>query len=144
MRAYFLCNSWLSGIQKGIQGAHALTELVMGLNNETPDFSKTFYKWAKDHKTMIFLEGGSQENLMDWIDFLNTQDEDKVIPYNLFQEDEESLNECVTAVVIIAPGHICEAVDAWRDQNWEIEQWANLSIWERGLVEKLARCRLAI
>lgn len=147
MRAYFLCNSWLSGIQKGIQGAHALTELVMDLSKETPDFSKTFYKWAKDSKTMIFLNGGSQKDLLEWLDFLNAQGDNEdntgVVPYNMFQEDEDSLNECLTAIVIIAPGHICEGVDAWRDKKWDIDQWANLSVWERQLVENLARCRLA-
>jgi len=158
MRAYFLCNSWLSGIQKGIQGTHALTELV-NLHGGGAVFQAIFDEWATDHKTIIMLEGGNQDNLESWLRFLNTQDtklpealkpllhQSYTLPYSHFREDKESLNECMTAIVILVSSKLCSAIDDYRTPDSESESigsWLRLTAWEREFVETISKCRLAV
>ena len=158
MRAYFLCNTWLSGIQKGIQGSHALASLVNHYG-DGPGFKRIFNIWASDYKTMIFLEGGTQANLLDWIKFLDLQDPDVpdfkkplhtqsyFMPYDSFSEDKESLNGCTTAVIILVSTKLCAAIDNHRapeEETESIHSWLRLSEWEREFVEKISKCRRAI
>jgi hypothetical protein len=158
MRAYFLCNTWLSGIQKGIQGSHALAELVNHYG-DGEGFKRIFSEWATDYKTMIFLEGGTQENLIQWGCFLDDQDSGQpdpekplhtqsyFMPYESFSEDEESLNGCTTAVIILVSTKLCNAIDNHRapeEESESIHSWLRLSEWEREFVEKISKCRLAI
>jgi len=112
MRAYVLVHSALSGIQKGIQGGHALVE--MGLK-EHP----LFKEWAKKHKTVIFLEGGFQTDLEEAILVLEEHsgglgEWPARFPWAAFREDEETLYGALTAVAVILPEKIynaeCEAV----------------------------------
>jgi len=99
MRAYVLVHSALSGIQKGIQGGHALVE--MGLK------SHPLYKeWAEGHKTVIFLEGGFQADLEQaeavMKEHLDGRPEwPSRLPWAAFREDRETLNGALTAVAVI-------------------------------------------
>ena len=67
MRAYFFTNRYLSSIQHGIQTAHCVAELFVKYNHEV--FSNTvqdgqLYSWAENDKTIIVLNGGSNEDLI--------------------------------------------------------------------------------
>jgi hypothetical protein len=163
MRAYFFCHSWLSGIQKGIQGAHAISDLV-NVASGGEDFMRIYSEWASNHRTMIFLEGGNQDSLHDWHTLLATQphvipkknvpleEQRYTMPFRVFREDKSSLNDCSTAVVVLVSTKICEAIDNYREmkrggeqtETPEINSWLELNDWEREFVEKISKCRLAI
>ena len=51
-KAYVFVMYNLSGIQKGIQATHAVAELSL-------TGSKAYEDWAKNHKTLILLNGGT-------------------------------------------------------------------------------------
>jgi hypothetical protein len=167
MRAYFFCHSWLSGIQKGIQGAHAISSLV-NVAGGGADFMKIYGEWATNHKTMIFLEGGNQDSLKDWHSFLAAQphkvpsqkkplaEQHYTMPFYIFHEDDESLNDCATAVVVLVSTKLCEAIDNYREMKRgeglksseknvnSVNSWLELREWEREFVEKISKCRLAV
>lgn len=166
MRAYFFCHSWLSGIQKGIQGAHAISSLVNAAS-AGEDFMRIYSEWATNHKTMIFLEGGNQNSLKDWHTFLATQPhkvpskeplegQRYTMPFHIFREDDESLNGCATAVVVLVSTKLCKAIDNYREMKKgnelkysesnvsSVNSWLELSEWEREFVEKISKCRLAV
>jgi hypothetical protein len=61
MRAIVLTNSWLSGLQKGLQAGHALVEMSLDAK-----YHNLYRDWASGHKTLIVLEGGSHLNLSNY------------------------------------------------------------------------------
>lgn len=91
-RLYSLTNRYLSGIQKGIQTAHVVGELV-----QLPDISKVV-EWARDHATIIVLDGGNCDHLVEFCEILEKSDH----PWARFNEDS-SLGFALTAVGVILP-----------------------------------------
>lgn len=63
---YVIVASSLSQIQKGVQGAHAVVELM----HRHPD-DKTIDNWAKHHKTLIMLDGGTTNKIPKHLGSLN-------------------------------------------------------------------------
>lgn len=55
MKCYIFVHSHLSSIQKGIQAAHVVAELVVRTNDGAT--------WAHGYKTIVMLEGGNSDNL---------------------------------------------------------------------------------
>jgi hypothetical protein len=147
MRAYFFVNSWLSGIQKGLQAAHCVAEMAMNLSeNDWKQLEEHAYiDWALNHKTIIILEGGSHSDLENIERVFN----DQTNPYiwASFSEDEESLNNSMTCVGIIISEKLYEAAQKVREyahdkayvQNVRLE----FPIWEVMLIDLLNSCRLA-
>tara|TARA_Y100001973_G_C5182760_1_gene325895 strand:+ start:712 stop:1116 length:405 start_codon:yes stop_codon:yes gene_type:complete len=101
---YVFVHTHLSAIQKGVQAAHAVAELV---NHETKlpieNQSVGFDQWIKKDKTMIFLDGGNTKQLWGKYhqfaleDSRNGQDS---LPY-IWREDAETLGTLVTAFAVI-------------------------------------------
>lgn len=54
LRMYFLCMYNLSDIQKSIQSLHAVVEYQLKYGKD-----KEYQDWAKNHKTVIILNGGT-------------------------------------------------------------------------------------
>jgi hypothetical protein len=102
MKVYVLCHSWLSPIAKGIQGAHAVAELVSR-------WDETVLAWADNHKTLIFLEGGNQANLSEWLERL-----EDLFPTSCFYEDKDSLNSCLTAVAFLVDEDTIKNMEHWK------------------------------
>ena len=96
---------YLSSLQTGLQSAHVTAELSIKYSPQSIE-DQQYRSWAENHKTMIFLNGGNQQNLQDIETFLS----DEQIPYawSSFREDKESLNGCLTSVGIIVPARLYE------------------------------------
>lgn len=163
MRAYFFGNMYLSSIQQGIQAAHCLGEMFVKYpdledsnwaKDHTEDQEKyeMLIDWAKNHKTMILLNGGYSENLR-----VLAQSFDQ--PYNLypfatFSESKEALDGALTCVGIILPERIYNNVDLVKaldaakgifEYNSVLDELSklNLSLFEMDLCRELSKYGLA-
>ncbi len=87
MRGYFLTNMYLSPIQCGIQSAHCMHDMFVTYSRARThwDFaSELLWTWAKDHKTMIVLNGGTSDDLREIFDFMMQNIEE--YPFEQFRE----------------------------------------------------------
>ena len=134
MRAIVLTNSWLSGVQKGLQAGHALVEMSL-----TENF--LYQEWAAWHKTLIVVEGGSHRDLEDFFLFLHKGDEVDYA-FSSFSEDEESLNNATTAVAVILSNKYEDYLQNYRQRDLA-GIWLQLTDWEKEFFQKLNLCRLA-
>ena len=101
LRLYTFVNSYLSSIQKGIQTAHIVHELILQYGSGDRQPSQRVYDWAAKHKTIIVLNGGNNESLGAINATLAKTY--KTHPYTWFNEDEESLGGIMTAVGVVLP-----------------------------------------
>ncbi len=162
MRLYHFSHFMLSTMAKGIQNTHSATEIP--LKYQDTDFIKleTFYDWAKNHKTIISLNGGVSPDL-DNLKF-QLQDPENPYPWSEFYEDE-SLGKLMTSISIVLPEKIYEMSALFRTRNFEftddgyvrcldtakvqemdliqIANFGRYSIFERILVEVMNNYRLA-
>lgn len=108
MRFYSAGNFYLSSIQQGIQGAHVLGELFTKYGENTTGGGYSLFDWARNHKTMICLNGGNASSLREFYALLHSAD-NKYLPYAKFHEDEQSLDNAMTCVGVVVPARIYEA-----------------------------------
>jgi hypothetical protein len=117
-----------------------------------------FYDWALHHKTIIICNGGNQKELHELFDLLFCN-ENNPFPYTCFNEDEQSLNKCLTCVGVVLPERIYEAMAEIRRGNARLEEddegefWLDSATgrlttdvytpWEVQLINKLNQYRLA-
>lgn len=170
MRCYHFGNFYLSSIQQGIQAAHAQMELFIkykeidlyeyGLsagNNppvhicEAAEKADMLFDWAKNHKTMVCLNGGALQDLKN-IEELMESLENKY-PWSTFYEDEYSLGAILTNVAIVLPEEIYENAAKIRNKEYTLQDnkvWdefgkfvINLSVFDVKLIELLNSCQLA-
>jgi hypothetical protein len=110
MRLYSFVNAnYLKHIQHGIQTAHAVAELYNKYENPREVSCVRFHTlkdWAKNHKTIIVLDGGDCQDLNDIELFLHVNDSQLKLPYASFCEDERSLNGAMTCVAVVVPAEI--------------------------------------
>lgn len=106
-RLYSFTNMYLSSIQKGIQTAH----LVGNLSCNYPD-NTMYLDWSNFDKTIIVLNGGNSKNIQSiyesiikFVKAYNSSVENvcSVIPFDIFNEDTDSLNDATTACGVILP-----------------------------------------
>jgi hypothetical protein len=104
MRCYTFSIAYLSSIQQGIQGAHAITELFLKYRDPQHKVGKYLYEWAEQHKTMICLNAGdfSQLSYLHRY-FVNYA---HLYPWAAFNESEQALNDIMTSIAIVLPEHI--------------------------------------
>jgi hypothetical protein len=117
MRCYHLNNSYLAGIHAGIQSAHSETELALVYalepelsfeHHSNPEFAFANYKdWAKNHKTIIVLDGGWHSELVKMTEFLMSN-KDHPYAWASFCESPEALNGAMTNLSIVLPFHMYE------------------------------------
>lgn len=93
LKCYVWVHSKLSGINAGIQALHAVAELSLleHLDDEYGD-------WARHHKTVVLLNGGSCEDLVDIAHTLQGFGDE----VGIFKE--EDFNNQVTAIAMV-PDH---------------------------------------
>jgi hypothetical protein len=107
---------YLGGIHPGIQAAHATAELFMKYQDK-PHHLETIQGWAKDHKTMILLNGGDSIDL-DVMELDKHLEQAYNLPYAHFVEP--GLNNTVTSLAIIVPEHVYKlARYNFSDRSWE-------------------------
>lgn len=98
MKLYTFTLYQLTGIQKGIQSAHATVEYGLGNVLCREAEARRLYKdWATNHKTMILLQGGTVSSMSVRETELVLRD----IPFALFSEPD--LGNIITAIAFILP-----------------------------------------
>lgn len=98
LKLYGFGHSLLSGVQQGIQTGHAATRLVrQQVKHPLVD------NWSTQSETVIVLKGGNSGTLHRLADLFAQQ---KILPFESFREDAETLENALTAVVIIIPESI--------------------------------------
>lgn len=104
MRLYSFVNFYLSPLQHGLQTAHCVSEFAHELNRyPTSRQYQSFLNWATNHKTIIICNGGNNQMLEDLSEKFSTLVKKLELPLTKFYEDEQSLNEALTAVAVIVP-----------------------------------------
>jgi len=94
MKLYVFVHSHLSTMQKGIQAAHAVAEILLK--------DKKARKWAKEHKTLIIVEGGNTQRM----DSLLSHLQGSGISYAPFYEDNDTLDGLHTATAVLVDGAV--------------------------------------
>lgn len=104
MRCYHFGNFYLSSIQQGIQAAHAQVELFIKYDNKS-DQTGDLVDWARNHKTMICLNGGMASDLEAIARGLSAFEESGFMNFawSTFSEEDAALNGAMTNVAIILP-----------------------------------------
>ena len=103
MRFYGFCNYYLSGLQQALQSAHVISDLAVKYPATSKE-NQTYREWAKNHKTIILLNGGNSADL-EYINeqLTNFRKRGMPLPFTKFHEDEQSLNQALTAVGVVVP-----------------------------------------
>ena len=159
-RAYFFGNMYLSSIQQGIQAGHVISEMTVKYWLDADNQSKIFYDWAKNHKTMILLNGGYASTLHDLIDFFDQ--DDNPYPWEFFKESEGALDSALTSVGIVLPEKIYEGAAklriglnhsgeerVYREENTlgfgmnQDSYYEKYTKWEKELMERINKFGLA-
>ena len=106
MKAYTFINSYICGIQVGIQAGHANVELA-----KDADCNDEVRRWADDHKTFVWLDGGdsfSMNHLARTLIPLN-------LPYAKFYEP--GLDGLMTSVSVLLNEIQCDCVELLRSSS---------------------------
>ena len=108
LRLYTFVHAYMSPIQHGIQTAHIVGDLLT-MSAHTPrqrTQHQIAYDWATDHKTIIVLNGGNSQSLLNILDVLSTMSNALSLPCVSFYEDGVSMELMRTAVGIVVPESI--------------------------------------
>lgn len=115
MRFYGFGNYYLSSLQQGLQAGHCVGELFAQYRNDK-DKSDMTYEWAKNHKTMVLLNGGNSLSLQNLFEeFKVLQGMGMNLPFVKFHEDEQSLGGALTYVGMIVSSEVYELAAFLRD-----------------------------
>lgn len=130
MRLYFFGNMYLSSIQQGIQAAHVTAALLtkyappaQGHHGSDTHWDRLM-DWARNHQTMILLNGGYGRNLHALVERFSQAE--NPFPWCQFHESPDALEGALTSVGILLPERIYDASrtgDFYRDYftKWEID-----------------------
>lgn len=170
MRYYGFGNYYLSSLQQGLQAHHVCVEMFNRFNDkgecDPGDIGQQWYhldEWAKNHKTIVLLNGGNSADLKELHDFMVAGHTNVFnnFPYACFHEDEQSLCGALTSVGIVLPPHIYDtaAIDRsmrgtlWVDREgrhgWadvdgkKVQRPTGLNAWEEELIVRLNKYGLA-
>lgn len=113
MRTYTIVNMYMQGIHAGIQSAHIIAEMAANASNavDSPDdpTPKTFYRWAEHEKTLIVLNGGSNQNLRKMIGLIKPACRELYLPFAEFHESQEALDGALTGFGLVVPSRIYQS-----------------------------------
>jgi hypothetical protein len=107
LKKFIATLQYCQGSQASIQGGHASDELSLLMHSENSELSDLYWEWAENHKTYVFLELGTQAQVIDLHNWL-TDKEDLKVSSAIFKE--EALNNSVTAISFVAPTKLCENI----------------------------------
>jgi hypothetical protein len=112
MRLYAFCNFYLSSIQQGVQSLHLTSELFV--KYQKPSMQReALFDWATNHKTVIVLNGGANQDILAKYLFLMREADNFNFdsPFTSFSEDDASLGGMMTCTGLVVPAAIYNAVD---------------------------------
>ena len=105
-RCYHFQNFYLQGIHAGVQSEHSAVEMFVKYYDADNSTVNTLWNWARNHKTVIVLNGGMAKDILNLETMLN--ESSMSFPWAPFYEDEAALNGCITNVGIVLPDYIYE------------------------------------
>ena len=108
LRLYTFINFYLSSIQQGIQSAHIVHDLMLKYQVHSSGAAKMVNDWAREHKTMIVLNGGATTDLEQGIEVLRAQSS---YPWVEFYESRECLSGALTGFGVVLPESIYDCRD---------------------------------
>jgi hypothetical protein len=126
MRLYSFTNLYLSDIQRGIQTAHVVSDMSVKYQPSGSEQALAYEDWAKDHKTIIVLNGGYSQSLYEIEDLF--KDESNPFPWDTFNEDTFALGTGVagqgarTAIGIVLPEYVYNMAAAVRRLNLNADE----------------------
>lgn len=124
-RFYGFGNYYLSSLQQGLQAGHAVAELFVKYEIDTTEHSQVV-DWAKNHKTMVLLNGGNSGSLEELYNvFQNLESYGMNYPFAKFHEDEVSLNGALTYVGIVLPSLVYELASSLRSGEMTVNELDN-------------------
>lgn len=96
---YTFTNMYLSQIQRGIQSAHCITDMLVKYNQQFNDFHESsrgpqfefLLEWMENDKTMIVLNGGGSEELNSLHSFCKGARNSCIYPFGVFFEEDTAL-----------------------------------------------------
>lgn len=104
----FVANHYLSPLQCGLQTAHVVSEIVVGLNSR---HDGSFMEWAAEDKTIIICGAGNHKGVLDcWAELKRTGVDTGLVCGAIFHEDEQSMNGMATACGVIVPQRYWDVV----------------------------------
>jgi hypothetical protein len=110
---------------------------------------RILWDWARNHKTMVVLNGGNTKDLRELYLQIRYLGDNLNLPYSAFNEDEASLNSALTCVGIVVPENIYNGaavmrngIDSTTDQVVR-DQFFSLKPEEKSLAELLNQFGLA-
>lgn len=104
LRFYGLTHFMLSSIQQGLQAAHCIADMFVRYQHTKSDTIRNMLdQWAKYDKTIILLNGGNCADLYSKYLAIRRICETLQYPYEMFSEDQQSLNNAITCVGLIVP-----------------------------------------
>ncbi len=119
MRYYGFGNFMLSSVQQGVQNFHVCHELFNKYFTSSSGAAKVLFEWSLNHKTAVFLNGGNAAGLRAVYSQLTVFGDELCLPYVKFHEDEDSLDNSMTACGIIVTTDIVDLAQAMREStNW--------------------------
>lgn len=122
MRYYGFGNYYLSSIQQGIQAAHVIKGLWTEYEKDTESY-QIAEDWARDHKTMVLLNGGNAAGLRYVYEaFKRFESQGMTLPFAKFNEDEQSLDGALTAVGIVLPEKYYLMMDKLRRKTTKVKK----------------------
>jgi hypothetical protein len=121
-RFYGFGNYYLSSLQQGLQSAHCIADMFVKYKKKKAQ-KEIVYDWAENHKTMVLLNGGNSLMLAQTHQFFEElKNEGMDLPFQLFHEDEQSLNGALTYVGIVVPSEIYELAASLRSGLPKVEK----------------------
>jgi hypothetical protein len=152
MKLFSFTNMYLSGLQAGLQTAHAVAALfrkyphTIGYEADIGNCCipgslecDHLIDWADNFQTIIILNGGSSEELSDLSVFLSHQNE---YPYVQYRESEEAANNLLTCVAIVVPEKLCVSSNKPISIGAE-DMLKEYSSWDLEFLTRKSKCDLA-
>lgn len=152
MRAYFFSNSYLHGMQHGIQAAHVIGEMWAKYANPHSVQFQQLFEFSTRHKTFIILNGGDHTALSAIANFIGAGAEAHHHEYSFAKFYEPGLNDALTSVGIILPERMynAQATEIGRALNDSASERSNPSLytpfytpWEQEFLSRVSLCKLA-
>jgi hypothetical protein len=110
--------------------------------NSDTDQRRTLVDWARNHKTLICLNGGNAANIRDIHDKLQSLCPHLNLPYDMFCEDQQTLDGMMTCCGLVVPEHVYNAASELRRLDTDTSVLA-LSYYELELATLLHQFGLA-
>lgn len=103
MKAYTFVNTYVCGIQVGIQAGHSLVR-HMADHGSNPIVAE----WVSEHQTFVWLDGGDSRAM----DLLAVRLEDAGIPFTAFRE--EGMDDLLTSITFVLDERDVSGIDQLR------------------------------